>query len=149
MLINHKMKKFLATVLLSGVVIMNTGMFCQSLCLGERGEKNHGHASHAAHVSHKTAKHEMPQSEGEHCPLPHEMAHDTSHGAQHTMPEVFIKCHCHAEDEASSVYYEVTLFKTIKDLLPGLQVVSIVIHRHLNISSIEPIPLEGPPKILS
>jgi len=97
------MKRSFAIALLSGVLIMNMGMFCHSLCAGGGHEKTRMHHS-AAHKM--KAAHVMPQ--GESCPLSHQMTHHKgqgrSHVAKQTLAETFIKCGCTTEDEASSAY---------------------------------------------
>ena len=141
------MKGSFAIALLSGVLIMNMGMFCHSLCAGGGHEKTRMHHS-AAHKM--KAAHVMPQ--GESCPLSHQMTHHKgqgrSHVAKQTLAETFIKCGCTTEDEASSAY-EVTLLKPIEDLTPYLKTVSTIPPRHTLFSSREPIPSVGPPEIVS
>ena len=149
------MKRFLATVLLSGVLVMNMGMFCHSLCIGGHHEKGQGHQYLAdAHVhpmaQHKMT-HKMPQKmpQGESCPMNQDMRPGKSNSARHTLPETLIKCGCTAEDEASSAYEATLLKPIIADLTPHLKTVSAVTYQQTLFSSRGPIPVEGPPKLLS
>ena len=120
-------------------------MFCQSLCIaGQHNDESHAHASHHDKIN-KMAKHEMPQ--GEDCPIIPHIGHGKSKGTAHTMPQTFIKCDC-SEDEAFAAY-EATLIKPLENLVPHLQIISIVEPYNISYSSREPVPLEGPPKILS
>ncbi|MBI5407716.1 MAG: hypothetical protein HZA18_08515 [Nitrospirae bacterium] len=141
------MKQSFAIALLSGVLIMNMGMFCHSLCAGGGHEKTR--MQHSAAHKMKMAQ-VMPQ--GESCPLSHQMTHHKgqghSHGAKQTLPETSLKYGCSAEDEASSAY-EVTLLKPIEDLMPHFKTVSTVTPQHTLFSSREPIPSVGPPEIIS
>lgn len=142
------MKQSFAIALLTGVLIMNLGMFCHSLCAGGGYEKIRMHHS----ADHKMkAAHVMPQ--GESCPLSHQMTHHKgqghSHGANQTLPQTSIKCGCTAEDEASSAYEATLLKPIIADLTPHLKTVSTVAYQHTLFSSRGPVPVEGPPKLLS
>lgn len=154
-LIQSIMKRFLATVLLSGVLIMNMGMFCHSLCIGGHNEKAHGHQhpanAHVHPVAHHKMTQEMPQEtpHGEGCPMGQDMRHGKSHGVRHTLPETFIKCGCAPEDEASSAYEATLLRPIIVDLTPHLKTVTTVTYQHTLFSSRGPIPVERPPKLLS
>jgi len=153
------MKRFLATVLLSGVLIMNMGMFCHSLCIGGHHEEAGGHQHPAdAHV-HRIAHHQMahqmiqkmPQGmpHEESCPMGQDMRQGKPNSARHPMPETFIKCGCATEDEASSAYEATLLKPIIADLTPHLKTVSAVTYQQTLFSSRGPIPVEGPPKLLS
>ena len=157
------MKRFLATVLLSGVLVMNMGMFCHSLCIGGHQEKAQGdqhltdaHVHQMAHhkmiqeMPHKMSQkmpHEMPHGEG--CPMGQDMRHKNSNSARHALPETLIKCGCTPEDDASSAYEATLLKPIIADLTPHLKIVSTVTYQQTLFSSREPIPVEGPPKLLS
>ncbi len=159
------MKCFLAIALLSGVLIMNMGMFCHSLCIGGDHEKAGGHQhpgdAHGHRITHhqtakQTAAHQMTQKtpqggvpHGENCPMGQDMRQGRPNSARHPMPETFIKCGCTSEDDASSAY-EATLLKPINaDLTPHLKTVTTVTYQHTLFSSRGPIPAEGPPKLFS
>jgi len=173
------MKRFLATVLLSGVLIMNTGMFCHSLCIGGHHEKAGGHQHSADSQAHRLMHHQMaPQTaqpiihpmahpmthqmtrqaaqktpqgmpHGEHCPMGQDMRQGKPDGAGHSMPETLIKCGCAPEDEASSAYEAALMKPIIADLTPHFKTVSTVTYQHTLFSSRGPSPVEGPPKLLS
>ncbi len=133
------MKSMLAMILLTGVVMMNTSMFCKSLCLNDR-HKDMSH-SHAAHHDHKIPEHKMPN--GDVCPVTH-----ADHGAHHPMPDASIKCGCSADEDASSTY-ETAMIRSSGDFIPHLQVISIIHLFNPAFSSREPVPLEAPPNLLS
>ena len=157
------MKRSFAIALLSGVLIMNMGMFCHSLCIGGHHEKAQGdqhltdaHVHQMAHhkmiqeMPHKMSQkmpHEMPHGEG--CPMGQDMRHKNSNSARHALPETLIRCGCTPEDNASSVYEATLLKPIIADLTPHLKTVSTVTYQHTLFSSRGPIPVEGPPKLLS
>jgi hypothetical protein len=153
------MKRSFAIALLLGVLIMNMGMFCHSLCIGGHHEEAHGRQYPGdergrSMVHHKMAQamtQEEPQKmpQGESCPMGQDMRQGKSDRARHTLPETLIKCGCATEDEASSAY-EVTLLKPIiADLTPHLMTVSTVTYQQTLFSSRDPVPVEGPPKLLS
>ena len=134
------MKSLVAIILLSGVLAMNMGMFCQSLCLTDH-HKGMSSQDHIAHQHHKMSEQKMPN--GEMCPVTH-----AGHGAHHTMPQTVIKCGC-SSDEGTSSVSETALIKSSGDLVPYFQVISKVILFNPVFSSREPIPLESPPNLLS
>ena len=158
------MKRFLAIALLSGVLIMNMGMFCHSLCIGGHHEKAGGHQhpgdAHGHRITHhqmakQTAAHQMTQKtqqgmpHGENCPMGQDMRQGKQNSAGHSMPETLIKCGCTSEDNASSAYEATLLKPIIADLTPHFTTVSTVAYQHTLFSSRGPIPVEGPPKLLS
>ncbi len=134
------MKSVLAMILLTGVIMMNTAMFCKSLCLTDRHkDMSPSHTAH--HQDNKMPEHKMPN--GEMCPAAH-----TGHGTHHPMPDASIKCGCSADDNASSIS-EMALIKSPGDLMPYVQVISKIDLFNPIFSSREPIPLEAPPNLLS
>lgn len=160
------MKRFLATVLLSGVLIMNMGMFCHSLCIGGHHEIGGGHhhpadasvhslmhhqmAHHtAAQPRQMTQKTEQAMPHGENCPMGQDMRQGKSNSAGHRMPETLIKCGCTPEENVSSAYEATLLKPVIADLTPHFTTVSTVTYQNTLFSSRGPIPVEGPPKLFS
>ncbi len=113
-------RKFFTITLLIGVLVMNTGILCQSLCL----------SGHDDMVKRET--------KGDVCPITH-----TSHNAS---PEALIKCDCSSHFEAS-LDSEITLTSTA-DLTTYLQAISEVQSYNVIVINTEPIPLEDPPEIL-
>ncbi len=130
------MRRFFAIVLLLTVIVMNTGIICRSLCM----------AGHGAHASIHTVEHEIP--DGEMCPTTHEVHSNMSRHTHHSMPETSIKCACSQEQEIS-IDQEITFSKPAEDLKPYLHIISKIHSQGIIVSSIEPIPLEGPPKLIS
>ena len=138
---------------------MNMGMFCHSLCIGGHHEEAHGrqhsgdaHGRSMAH--HKMAQamtQEAPQKmpQGESCPMGQDMRQGKPNSAGHPIPETLIKCGCTSEDDAYSAYEATFLKPIIADLTPHLKAVSTVAYQHTLFSSRGPIPVEGPPKLLS
>ena len=149
------MKGSFAIALLSGVLLMNMGMFCHSLCIGGHHEKAGGHQhlgdANVHSMTHRTMPQAMTQEmpQGESCPMNQDMRPGKSTSARHTLPETLIKCGCTAEDEASSAYEATLLKPIIADLTPHLKTVSAVTYQQTLFSSRGPIPVEGPPKLLS
>src|SRR3989304_3788612 len=111
MLLVPIMRQSLSISLLLGVLIMNMGMFCHSLCIGGHHEKAGGHQhSASAHghrithhqmvhqMSHQTAAHQMtekaPQGmpHGENCPMGQGMRQGKPDSAGIAMPETLRKC---------------------------------------------------------
>ncbi|MBI3398878.1 MAG: hypothetical protein HY026_06580 [Deltaproteobacteria bacterium] len=130
------MRRFSVIVLLAAALAMNIDVVCKSLCLS-------GHGGTAdAHASHKTINHEMPKSDM--CPI----THGADHTSHHNIPKTFIKCGCPADDLAS-LGYELTIAEPVKDLRPYPYIVSKTHSQEIIFLSNEPIPLEGPPKILA
>lgn len=137
------MKRFFAIILLFGMFAMNADMICKSLCEG------HGNAAHASH--HNMTGHEMPSSAlggGDMCPVTHKAHHAMSHEAHNTIPGASIKCNCAADQEAS-IGYELAIAKPILDLKPHVYIISKIHSPEVIFLSREPVPSEGPPKILS
>jgi hypothetical protein len=118
-------KNFFAIILLIGVLVMNTGKVCQSLCLSGHGDM---------------AKHE---AKGDVCPI----AHSNHHQSNHTFPDALIKCDCSTHFEAS-LDNEITLTSAV-DLTPYSYNISEVQSYKTALINTEPIPLEDPPEILS
>ncbi len=137
------MRKLSAIVLFAGMLAMNTGTFCQSLCRGSHhlegptyNDTGHGHAVHM------TAKHEMPK--GDICPITNSTNHDT----HHSTPQTYIECDC-SQDLDTSTGYAVTLTEPSAELKPHLYIISKLQSSEIVFLSNESIPLEGPPKILA
>lgn len=135
------MKNFIVLILLAGVLTMNTSMFCQSLCMADGGHKakSHGHASD--HGKHEQQGHQMP--EGAMCPADH-----ADHCTHHNTSETSLKCNCSAGDDSSSAY-ETALIKPIADFVHYIHIVPLMDTTLQSYSSMEPVPLTGPPNILS
>ena len=133
------MKRSFAIALLSGVLIMNMGMFCHSLCAGGGHDKDRMHHSEAAKMQ---TSHVMPH--GKSCPMSHQMtdhkASGRSHGAKDTSPQTSLKCGCTTGDEASSAYEAALLKPIIADLGPHLTMVSAVISQYSLFSSRDSVP---------
>ncbi len=113
-------RKIFTITLLVGVLVMNTGILCQSLCL----------TGHDDMVKRET--------KGDVCPITH-----TSHNAS---PEALIKCDCSSHFEAS-LDSEITLTSTA-DLTLYLQNISKIQPYKIVFINTELIPLEDPPEIL-
>ena len=132
----ENMKRLFATVLLFGVLAMNMDMVCQSLCLA-------GHGGMAgSHASHKTTNHEMPK--GDMCPA----THNDAHQSHHDIPQSSIKCDC-STDQVAALGFELTIADTFTDLKPQLHIASKIHSRKIIFLSNIPLPLEGPPKLIS
>ncbi|MBI5049025.1 MAG: hypothetical protein HZB54_08790 [Deltaproteobacteria bacterium] len=129
------MRRLFTIVLFFGVLAMNMNVICQSLCLS-------GHNDTAdSHTSHKTANHDTPK--GDMCPT----TQSAAHSSHHNIPKTFIKCGCPADQTALG--FELTIADTFADLKPSSHLVSkIHSHKVIFLSNI-PIPLEGPPKLVS
>ena len=134
------MGKRSSVIILLCVLTMNVVTLCQSLCLeGHKDMVN-------PHTSHKTARHEIPK--GNVCPVSHMSGHQGMHSSHPIMPETFIRCGCSIDHEAS-LDYGIILQNAILDLTPHFKIISTLqLYTAIFISS-EPIPLEGPPKILA
>ncbi|MBI5327756.1 MAG: hypothetical protein HZB80_05635 [Deltaproteobacteria bacterium] len=130
------MRRSFAIVLLLAVITMNMDMVCQSLCLAGRGDMA------GAHSSHKTTNHEMPKADM--FPVTH---HDTQE-SHHNMPQTSIKCDCPA-DQVAVLGFELTIADTFADLKPSSHIISKIHSQKVVFLSNIPIPLEGPPKLIS
>jgi len=125
-------KKALPIILLIGVLVMNTGILCESLCLA------------GSHMSrHKISHAKNESSEAQACPK--SATHNLHDNAE---SDASIKCDCSLDNEASlsdqHLLSEVTL-----DLTPQLYLISSLILYKSSFMSVEPIPLESPPEILT
>lgn len=130
-------KGFFAVILLICVIEINTGIFCQSLCLIGHNDMAH-HASRDA-MSKQETKAEV-------CPITHSSNHSKHRQSSHTAPETFIKCDCSSQLQAS-LDYDIILVPPV-DLTPYLQNISTVPPQMTTLISSEPILLERPPEIL-
>lgn len=130
------MKRFSTIVLLLSISVMNMNVFCQSLCMT-------GHDDMAdVHASHKPVKHEMPK--GDMCPLTDNNDH---HGSHHSMPQTSLECDCSVEQVASSGF-ELAVTEDAVNLQPHFSVVANIQPIEQAFLSNEPIPIEGPPKLV-
>src|SRR3990170_5008887 len=73
--------------------------------------------------------------------------HNDTHQSHHDMPQSSIKCDC-SVDQAASLGFEFTSADAALDVTPYLRMVSAIQPQSIIFLSQEPIPLEGPPKIL-
>lgn len=125
-------KKALPIILLIGVLVMNTGILCESLCLA------------GSHTSHHKMSHTINESsETKACPksATHNHHHNAKSGAT-------IKCECAPENAASFSGLHL-LSGAALDLTPQPYFTSSVIPFKSSVMSVEPIPLESPPEIVA
>jgi|SRR3989338_7979600 len=121
-------RKFFTIILLIGVLVMNTGILCQSLCLS-------GHDNMAKH-----------EAKGDICPITHASNNSNHHQSNQTATETFIKCDCSSHFEALLDYE--TILTPAVDLTPYLQNISEVQPYNVVVINTDLIPLEDPPRIL-
>jgi hypothetical protein len=120
-----KHTRFFSIILLLSVFIMNTGVFCKSLCLT-------GH--------HNMGDNTAINAKSDICP---------SHEADHShAPKELIKCSCPTEYEAS-LGNELTISSSTSDLIPNAYLVSVLkAYKTVSIRA-EIIPSERPPQLLA
>ncbi len=129
-------KSLVAIILLIGAFALNLGMMCQSLCAGGHKE-NHAMMTAEAGASH----HADPM-----CTMHSAKAPDTSHECPGHKDPSTIKCGCCADLSAIDFDFSINL---PHDLSPDeLFVVTLTSVKPTFVNS-EPMPLEGPPKLLA
>ncbi len=122
-------KKALPIILLIGILVMNTGILCESLCLA---------GSHQS--SHKMSHTKSESSETQACP---KSATDNHH--DHADSGASIKCACAPDDASLSDVHLLSVAPL--DLTPHPYLTSSVISYKSSFMAVEPIPLESPPEI--
>lgn len=130
-------RKFFTIILLIGVLVMNTGILCESLCLT-------GHGNMAdSHISHNMMSHTKNESSNmQACPIS-----ETHNHSDNIESKTFIKCDCSSDHEAS--LSDVTLLSEATfNLTPQTYLISSLIPYKSTFNSAEPNSLERPPKIL-
>ncbi len=125
-------KKALPIILLIGILVMNTGILCESLCLADSHIALHK-MSHAKNESSET--HVCPKSA-------------THHHHDNAKSGASIKCEC-APDNAASFSGLHLLSGAALDLTPQPYFTSSVIPYKSSFMSVDPIPLESPPEIVA
>src|SRR3989338_241122 len=132
-----KMKKLFSIILLSCIVVMNTGILCESLCLT-------GHSniidSHKPHDMMYHAKNESSETQA--CPIS-----ETHNHSDNAKSKTFIKCDC-SSDHVVSLSDVTLLSEATFNLTPQIYLISSLIPYKSTFNSAEPNSLERPPQIL-
>jgi hypothetical protein len=126
-------------VLLAGILAVNANMLCHSVCLTKHNEMADSHAKHRMD--------KLAAQKGDMCPISHEAGHANTHHSEGSSQDASIKCDCSVDNNAS-LGYEATLAEPFGKLTPTLQIISKINPQKTTFLSKEPIPLEGPPKLL-
>ncbi|MBI3584872.1 MAG: hypothetical protein HY096_13130 [Nitrospinae bacterium] len=131
-------RKIFTIILLIGVLVMNTGILCESLCLTGHGSMTDSHVFHDT-ISHK--KHESSKTEI--CPI------STTHNHHNnTESDAFIKCDC-SSDHVASLSDVTLLSEATFNLTPQIHLISHLSPYKSSFINIEYSPLEKPPEILA
>ncbi|OGW03914.1 MAG: hypothetical protein A2889_01620 [Nitrospinae bacterium RIFCSPLOWO2_01_FULL_39_10] len=132
-----KMKKLFSIILLSCIVVMNTGILCESLCLT-------GHSniidSHKPHNMMSHAKNESSETQA--CPIS-----ETHNHSDNAESKTFIKCDCSSDHEVS-ISDVILLSDAPFNLTPQIYLISHLSPYKSSFINVEHSPLEKPPKIL-
>lgn len=125
-------KKALPIILLIGILVMNTAILCESLCLAGPHQSSHS--------QHKMSHTKSETSETQACP---KSAADSHHG--HADSGASIKCACAPDDASLSDVHLISI--AALDLMPHPYLTASVISYKSSFMTVEPIPLESPPEI--
>lgn len=130
-------RKNLTIILLIGVLVMNTGILCESLCLAGHGTMADSPIPHdmISHSKHKP-------SETQACPISE--SHNHSDNAE---SKTFIKCDCSSEND-SFIDHDLKPSASA-DLIPYLQVASNIQPYSIVFTDNILIPSERPPEIFA
>lgn len=129
-------RKRLTIILLIGVLAMNTGILCESLCLAGHGNMADSHMTHDM-MSH--TKNESSNMQA--CPIS-----ETHNHSDNAESRKFIKCDCSSDHEVS--LSDITLLSEATfNLTPQIRLISSLIPYKSTFNSVEPNSLERPPQI--
>ncbi|MBI5749785.1 MAG: hypothetical protein HZA00_11745 [Nitrospinae bacterium] len=133
-----KMKRLFSIILLSCIVVMNTGILCESLCLAGHGSMSDSPIPHDM-MSH--TKNESSETQA--CPIS-----ETHNHSDNAKSKTFIKCDCSSDHELS-LSDATLLSEATFNLTPQIYLISHLSPYKSSFINVEYSPLEKPPEILA